>query len=66
MRLAETSAKSTVQIEKDAGTSQGMLNKWKGKLSQEGQDTFRGHHRLSRSEAEVEQLHRENELLRQE
>lgn len=66
VRLAETSDKSIVQIEADLDIPHGLLNKWKRQLTREGQDAFRGQGRLSSSDAELAQLRRDNELLRQE
>lgn len=66
VRLAKTSDKSIVQIEQDLGISQGMLNKWKRKLEQEGQEAFRGQGQRTAEAEEMQQLRRENELLRQE
>jgi transposase len=66
VRLAETSDKSIVQIEADLDIPHGLLNKWKRQLTREGRDAFRGHGHLSSSEAELAQLRRDNELLRQE
>lgn len=66
VRLAKTSDKSIVQIEQDLGISQGMLNKWKRKLEQEGKEAFRGQGQRTAEAEEMQQLRRENELLRQE
>jgi transposase len=43
-----------------------LLTKWKRQLAEEGQEAFRGHGRLTGSEAELRQLRQENEVLRQE
>ncbi len=66
IRLAETGSKPVAELEADLGLPPGLLNKWKRQLAEEGQEAFRGQGRLTTSEAELRQLRRENEVLRQE
>ena len=66
VQLAQRSDKPTSEIEADLGITRGLLNKWKRKLSQEGDEAFRGQGRLSSAEEEIRQLRRENALLKQE
>jgi len=63
IRLAETSSKSTAEIEADLGLPPGLLTKWKRQLAEEGQEAFRGQGRLTPTEAEMRQLRQENEVL---
>ena len=66
VQLAQTSSKSTREIEEDLGITRGLLVKWKRKLNEEGSEAFRGQGRRSASEEEIAQLRRENALLKQE
>jgi transposase len=66
IRLAETGSKPMAELEADLGLPAGLLTKWKRQLAEEGQEAFRGHGRLTSSEAELRQLRQENEILRQE
>jgi len=66
VQLAQSSAKSTSEIEDDLGITHGLLSKWKRQFSQEGTEAFRGQGRLTGTEEELRQLRRENALLKQE
>ena len=66
VRLAQTSNKSTSEIEDDLGITRGLLTKWQRKLNQEGSEAFRGQGRRSIAEEELHQLRRENTILKQE
>lgn len=66
VQLAQSSGKSTSQLEADLGITPGLLNKWKRQLSQEGEEAFRGQGRQSSAEEDLRQLRRENALLKQE
>jgi transposase len=66
VQLAQSSGKSTSQLEADLGITPGLLNKWKRQMSQEGEEAFRGQGRQSSDEEELRQLRRENALLKQE
>jgi transposase len=66
IRLAETGSKPMAELEADLGLPAGLLTKWKRQLTEEGQEAFRGHGRLTTNEAELRQLRQENEVLRQE
>jgi transposase len=66
VRLAESSEKSILQIERDLDIPHGLLNKWKGQLNQDGQQARLDQSRLIKSDEELRQLRKENELLRQE
>ena len=65
VQLAQSSDKSTSEIEDDLGITRGLLAKWKRKLSQEGDEAFRGQGRRTAAEAEIHQLRRENAILKQ-
>jgi transposase len=66
VQLAQSSGKSTSQLEADLGITPGLLNKWKRQMSQEGEEAFRGQGRQSSDEEELRQLRQENALLKQE
>jgi transposase len=66
VRLSETGAKTSAELEADLGLPTGLLGKWKRQLAEEGQEAFRGQGRLTAVEAEMRQLRQENALLRQE
>lgn len=66
VQLAQSSGKSTSQIEADLGITPGLLSKWKRQMSQEGEEAFRGQGRLTNDEEELRQLRQENALLKQE
>jgi len=64
--LHRTSGKSAAQIERDLGLHEGQLHVWKRQVKADGAEAFPGSGNLKESEAEVRQLRRENDLLRQE
>ena len=66
LRLVETSGKSASQIERELGIGKGNLYRWKRKLAQDGQAAFPGHGRLTSEQERIQQLERENVILRQE
>lgn len=66
IRLAETSDKSIVEIERDLGLSVGQIHHWKRELARQGQDAFPGKGRLTEQDELIRRLKRENEVLRQE
>ena len=66
LELAKTSGKSGAQIERDLGLFPGQLYAWKRQLKEDGVEAFPGSGHLKESDAELRQLRRENELLRQE
>lgn len=66
LRLAETSGKTIVAIEKDLGLSRGLLNRWKKEAQEEGEDAFVGSGNMTAEASELKRLQRENEILRQE
>jgi len=66
MRLAETSGQSVSQIERDLGITPGLLQKWRARQRQEGEQAFPGKGHQTELEAELRRLRRENEILRQE
>ena len=66
VQLAQTSDKSTIELEDDLGITRGLLNKWKRELKQGGRDAFRGQGRRTEAEEELRRLRRENVILKQE
>jgi transposase len=66
LRLLESSGKSATQIERELGIGDGNLYRWKLRFSQDGEDAFPGHGRLTPEQERIRQLERENEILRQE
>jgi len=66
IRLYETSGKSVAQVESDLGITAGLLNKWRVRYGQNGQQAFPGKGHQTELEAELRRLKRENEILRQE
>jgi transposase len=66
LRLLDTSDQSAAQIERDLGISVGCLSRWKRELGADGTGAFPGQGRLTPDQERVQQLERENELLRQE
>jgi len=65
LQLLKTSGKSAAQLERDLGIGSGNLYRWKRQLTQDGQDAFPGHGRLTPEQERMRQLERENEVLRQ-
>ena len=66
IRLCETSGKTVAQIEADLDITPGLLRKWRRHHRQEGTQAFPGTGHQSALDAELRQLQRENEILRQE
>ena len=66
LRLAETSDKSDMEIERDLGISRGCLYRWRAAVAVEGEQAFPGQGRLAPEQDELRRLKREIELLRQE
>jgi len=66
LELVKSSDKSAAQIERDLGLFAGQLYTWKRPLKQDGVEAFPGSGHLKESEAELQRLRCEHELLRQE
>lgn len=66
IRLAESSGKTIIAIEKDLGLSRGLLNRWKKEAQEAGAEAFPGSGYLSTEANELRRLQRENSILRQE
>jgi len=66
VRLSEQSDKPVVQIARELGVRVNQIYKWKKELAAKADDAFPGSGRQSGSAAEVMQLRREVERLRQE
>ena len=66
LRLLETSGKSAATLERELGIGQGGLSRWKRAQDREGEQAFPGHGRLPPEREHIQQLERENEILRQE
>ena len=66
IRLAESSGKTIIAIEKDLGLSRGLLNRWKKEAQEAGTDAFPGSGHMTAEASELKQLERENSILRQE
>lgn len=66
LRLWQTTEKSAREVEHDLGITPGLLYRWNRKFKADGKAAFPGNGNLSESEAEVQRLRRENEILRQE
>ena len=66
LRLLETSGKSAATLERELGIGQGGLSRWKRARVREGEQAFPGHGRLTSEREHIQQLERENEILRQE
>jgi transposase len=64
--LANSSGRSTSEIERELGITPGLLAKWKQRLTVDGQQAFPGKGRLKEDEELIRRLQRENEQLRQE
>jgi transposase len=65
LRLLETSGKSASQIEQGLAIGKGNLWRWKRKLTQDGENAFRGHGRLTPEQERIRELEPKNEILRQ-
>ncbi len=66
IRLYESSGKSMREIEEELGISGGLLNKWRARQRENGQEAFVGKGHQTGLEEELRRLKRENEILRQE
>ena len=66
VRLLRTSGKSQTKIEEELGIGSGCLSRWQKKYTEEGDEAFPGHGRLTPDKERIRQLERENEILRQE
>jgi transposase len=66
VRLADTSEKSDMQIERDLGIGRGSIYRWRGALAAKGEQAFPGQGRLEPEKDEVRQLKRQIEILCQE
>ena len=66
VRLYETSGKSAREIEQDLDITPGMLQKWRARLRQEGEQAFPGKGHQAEADAELRRLKRELEITRQE
>jgi transposase len=65
LRLYETSGKSASQVERDLGISRGCIYRCKKAFTEEGEQAFPGHGRLTLDQEQIRQLKRENEILSQ-
>lgn len=66
LTLLRTSGKTMHAVEQELGLSHGLLKQWKRRAEQDGEQAFPGHGKLKADDAELRQLRRENEILRQE
>jgi transposase len=66
VRLYETSGKSAREIEQDLDITPGMLQKWRARLRQEGEQAFPGKGHQAEADTELRRLKRELEITRQE
>jgi len=66
VRLLERSGKTQEDLAEELGTSSSSLSRWKKKYGEDGEDAFPGRGRLTPREERIQQLERENEILRQE
>ena len=66
LSLLSSSGKSMHALEVELGISKGLLKDWKRQAQEAGEQAFPGHGNLKADEAELRQLRRENEILRQE
>ena len=64
--LWQTTGKTATAVEQELGITSGLLNKWKKKLQENGQDAFPGRGRQMPEQEEMQRLKRENKILRQE
>ncbi|MCW5853917.1 MAG: transposase [Anaerolineae bacterium] len=63
LELAKTSDKSAAQIERDFGLYPGQLHAWKRQFKHDGEQAFPGSGHLKASEAELQRLRRQIEVL---
>lgn len=66
LTLLRTSGKTMHAVEQELGLSHGLLKQWKRRADQDGEQAFPGHGKLKADDAELRQLRRENDILRQE
>ena len=66
LELARTSGKSRAQLERELGLTPGQIRTWERAFQGDGQQAFPGTGHQTETEAELRQLRRENEILRQE
>lgn len=66
LRLWQSTGKSAAEVEADLGISSGLLYQWQRQYKAQGSDAFPGHGRLAEGDDELQDLRRENEILRQE
>lgn len=66
LELARSSGKSRAQLERELGLTPGQIRAWEKSHEQDGQQAFPGTGHQTETEAELRQLRRENEILRQE
>lgn len=66
LSLLQSSGKTIHALEQELGISHGLLKQWKRRATQDGKQAFPGHGKLKADDAELRQLRREVEILRQE
>ena len=66
VRLAESSGKPIITIEKNLGLSRGLLNRWKKEAQEAGADAFPGSGHMNAEASELSRLQQENRILREE
>jgi transposase len=66
LELARTSGKSRAQLERELGLTAGQIGTWEKALEHHKEQAFPGTGHQTETEAELRQLRRENEILRQE
>ena len=66
VRLASEPGNTQSGIERDLGSSQGIISRWKRELRKDGDQAFPGKGRLKPNDDEMQRLKRENERLRRE
>lgn len=66
IQLWQSSGKSASAIENELGITPGLLSRWKRKQDKNGQHAFPGKGRLMPEQERMQQLEKENAILRQE
>lgn len=66
IQLWQSNGKSATAIESELGITHGLLSRWKRKQDQNGQNAFPGKGRLLPEQEKMQQLEKENAILRQE
>ncbi len=66
IRLAESSGKTTSQVERELGLPKGSVFRWRRAAARDGQEAFPGKGHLRASDEQLRRLERENLILRQE